>query len=164
MRAPAVLTRSGWKRSSVKIADVITIDGTLAKDGANHGNARSVTMTETGEKLGPDPAKARHLSAKLSIQEIYANPLCQCCRGFTLSLAFMTATASIVQTSGPSRGRTKSDEPARPSPPGSHPRGVPSQYAKDGNDVTVIMFLDGNTITGAVESGPGCLQAAKRFP
>jgi hypothetical protein len=52
MGAPAVLTRSGWKRSSVKIGDVITIDGTLAKDGGNHGNARGVTMTNTGEKLG----------------------------------------------------------------------------------------------------------------
>lgn len=52
MGAPAVLTRSGWKRSSVKIGDVITVDGTLAKDGGSHGNARSVTMTATGEKLG----------------------------------------------------------------------------------------------------------------
>jgi hypothetical protein len=52
MGAPAVLTRSGWKRSSVKIGDVITVDGTRAKDGGPHGNARSVTMTNTGEKLG----------------------------------------------------------------------------------------------------------------
>jgi hypothetical protein len=52
MGAPAVLTRSGWKRSSVKVGDLITVNGTLAKDGGNHGNARSVTMTNTGEKLG----------------------------------------------------------------------------------------------------------------
>lgn len=52
MGAPAVLTRSGWKRSSVKIGDIITVDGTLAKDGGPHGNARAVTMTNTGEKLG----------------------------------------------------------------------------------------------------------------
>ena len=52
MGAPAVLTRSGWKRSSLKIGDIITIDGTRAKDGGTHGNARSVTMTATGEKLG----------------------------------------------------------------------------------------------------------------
>src|SRR5450631_246869 len=43
MGAPAVLTRSGWKRSSIKIGDLITIDGTLARGGGNHGNARSVT-------------------------------------------------------------------------------------------------------------------------
>jgi hypothetical protein len=52
MGAPAVLTRSGWKRSSVKIGDMITINGTLAKDGGTHGNARTVIMTATGEKLG----------------------------------------------------------------------------------------------------------------
>lgn len=28
MGAPAVLTRSGWRKSSLKIGDVITIDGT----------------------------------------------------------------------------------------------------------------------------------------
>src|SRR5271166_439895 len=52
MGAPAVLTRSGWKRSSIKIGDVITVHGTKAKDGSSHGNARSVIMTATGEKLG----------------------------------------------------------------------------------------------------------------
>ena len=52
MGAPAVLTRSGWKRSSLKIGDVITIDGTRSKDGGNHGNARSVIVTATGERLG----------------------------------------------------------------------------------------------------------------
>src|SRR5215469_14334177 len=52
MGAPAVLTRSGWKRSSIKIGDVITVHGTKAKDGTPHGNARTVIMTATGEKLG----------------------------------------------------------------------------------------------------------------
>ena len=52
MGAPAVLTRSGWRRSSVKVGDLITVTGTLAKDASNHGNARSVTLTLTGEKLG----------------------------------------------------------------------------------------------------------------
>jgi hypothetical protein len=64
MGAPAVLTRSGWKRSSIKIGDVITVHGTKAKDGTPHGNARTVIMTATGEKLGagssegtPPPAR-----------------------------------------------------------------------------------------------------------
>jgi hypothetical protein len=52
MGAPAVLQRSGWKRSSLHIGDVITIHGTKAKDGSSHGNARSVILTATGEKLG----------------------------------------------------------------------------------------------------------------
>jgi hypothetical protein len=64
MGAPAVLTRSGWKRSSVKVGDVITIDGTLAKDGANHGNARSVTMTETGQKLGAGSSEGQEAPVK----------------------------------------------------------------------------------------------------
>src|SRR5579871_5619293 len=52
MGAPAVLTRSGWRRSSVKVGDVITITGSLAKDSEHHSNARTVVMTATGEKLG----------------------------------------------------------------------------------------------------------------
>ena len=52
MAAPAVLTRSGWKRSSMKTGDVVKVDGTRARDGSNHGNARSVILTATGEKLG----------------------------------------------------------------------------------------------------------------
>jgi hypothetical protein len=52
MGAPAVLTRSGWRRSSVKVGDIITVTGTLAKDATTHGNARSVTLTLTGQKLG----------------------------------------------------------------------------------------------------------------
>ncbi len=51
MGAPAVLTRSGWKRSTVKIGDVITVEGTRAKDGGTHGNARSVYSSE-GVKFG----------------------------------------------------------------------------------------------------------------
>lgn len=52
MGAPAVLTRSGWKRSSMKIGDVVIVEGTRAKDGGTHGNARSVTLATTGQKLG----------------------------------------------------------------------------------------------------------------
>ena len=52
MAAPAVLTRSGWKRSTMKIGDVVKVDGTRARDGSNHGNARTVTLAATGERLG----------------------------------------------------------------------------------------------------------------
>ena len=52
MGAPAVLQRSGWKRSSMKIGDVLTVEGWAAKDGAHHGNARVVTLAATGERLG----------------------------------------------------------------------------------------------------------------
>lgn len=52
MAAPAVLTRSGWKRSTMKIGDVVKVEGTRARDGSNHGNARSVTLAATGVRLG----------------------------------------------------------------------------------------------------------------
>jgi hypothetical protein len=51
MAAPSVLTRTGWKRSTLKIGDVVTVEGTRAKDGGNHGNARNVTDS-TGKRLG----------------------------------------------------------------------------------------------------------------
>ena len=52
MAAPAVLQRTGWKRSSMKIGDVLVVEGWAAKDGAHHGNARVVTLAATGERLG----------------------------------------------------------------------------------------------------------------
>jgi hypothetical protein len=52
MGAPAVIQRTGWTRNSMKIGDMVIVDGTRAKSGANHGNARSVTLASTGKKLG----------------------------------------------------------------------------------------------------------------
>ena len=52
MAAPAVLQRTGWKRSSMKIGDLLIVDGWAAKDGAHHGNARVVTLASTGQALG----------------------------------------------------------------------------------------------------------------
>jgi len=52
MGAPAVLQRSGWKRSSMKVGDVLTVEGWAAKDGTHHANARTVTLTATGQRLG----------------------------------------------------------------------------------------------------------------
>jgi hypothetical protein len=52
MGAPAVLQRSGWKKSSMSIGDVVIVEGTKAKDGGTHGNARNVTLASTGQKLG----------------------------------------------------------------------------------------------------------------
>lgn len=52
MGAPAVLQRTGWKRSSMKIGDLLIVEGWGARDGAHHGNARVVTLAATGERLG----------------------------------------------------------------------------------------------------------------
>ena len=63
MGAPAVLQRNGWKRSSLHIGDLITVEGTLAKDGSKHGNARNVVMTETGQKLGAGSSEGAEAGA-----------------------------------------------------------------------------------------------------
>ena len=52
MGAPSVIARQGWTKTTLKIGDVIVVEGTRAKDGGTHGNARSVFMASTGKKLG----------------------------------------------------------------------------------------------------------------
>ena len=52
MGAPAVIQRNGWTRNSMKIGDLVIVEGTRAKSGAPHANARSVTLAATGKKLG----------------------------------------------------------------------------------------------------------------
>src|SRR5262245_39313592 len=50
LNSPNALMRAGWKRDTLKLGDVITVEGSLAKDGTPTGNARSV-VTSTGERL-----------------------------------------------------------------------------------------------------------------
>ena len=52
MGAPAVIQRNGWTRNSMKIGDIVIVDGTKAKNGKPLANARSVIMKSTGKKLG----------------------------------------------------------------------------------------------------------------
>jgi len=52
MGAPAVIQRNGWTPNSMKIGDLVIVEGSQAKSGKPHGNARSVTMASTGKKLG----------------------------------------------------------------------------------------------------------------
>jgi uncharacterized protein DUF6152 len=52
MGPPNLLKNSGWTKNTMKIGDVIIVSGTLAKDGTNQGNARTVTMADTGKRLG----------------------------------------------------------------------------------------------------------------
>lgn len=59
MAAPSALKPSGWTRTTMKIGDVVTVDGTRAKDGGFHGNARSVTLASTGQKLGAASSEGR---------------------------------------------------------------------------------------------------------
>jgi len=44
MGSPNGLMRQGWTRNSMKIGDVVTVEGSAAKDGSNIGNARTVMI------------------------------------------------------------------------------------------------------------------------
>jgi hypothetical protein len=48
---PNTLLRLGWKRDSLEQGDVITVEGSLARDGSHLANAGSIVMVETGEKM-----------------------------------------------------------------------------------------------------------------
>lgn len=59
--SPNGLMRRGWTRNSLKEGDVVTVDGSLAKDGSKLANARKIKLadgrqvfagsaTETGDK------------------------------------------------------------------------------------------------------------------
>src|ERR1051326_4019949 len=52
MGPPHGLQARGWTRTTMKLGDEVQVDGTLAKNGSNRGNARSVMMVSTGKKLG----------------------------------------------------------------------------------------------------------------
>jgi hypothetical protein len=51
MNSPNSLMRLGWTRDSMKVDDVVTVQGSLAKDGSKLLNMRSVTMAGTGKRL-----------------------------------------------------------------------------------------------------------------
>jgi len=51
MGSPNGLMRAGWTRSSMKIDDVVTVEGFLARDKPNVANARVVTLASTGQRL-----------------------------------------------------------------------------------------------------------------
>ena len=44
LAAPAGLMRQGWTRNSLQVGDVVTVNGSLAKDGSNLANATTVTL------------------------------------------------------------------------------------------------------------------------
>jgi hypothetical protein len=51
MGSPNGLMRNGWTRNSMKIGDVVTVEGSMAKDGSPTGNARTVILVATGQRL-----------------------------------------------------------------------------------------------------------------
>ena len=50
MGSPNGLTRQGWTRNTLHVGMIVSMNGTLAKDGSNRANARDVLVD--GKKLG----------------------------------------------------------------------------------------------------------------
>ena len=51
MGSPNGLLRAGWTRNSMKPGDVVTVEGSRAKDGSNNANVKVVTLANTGQRL-----------------------------------------------------------------------------------------------------------------
>lgn len=51
MGSPNGLMRNGWTRNTLKVGDVVTVEGSLARDGSPYGNARAVVLTSSGKRL-----------------------------------------------------------------------------------------------------------------
>ena len=49
--SPNGLMRQGWTRNSMKVGDVVSVEGSRARDGSAIGNARAVTLASTGQRL-----------------------------------------------------------------------------------------------------------------
>jgi hypothetical protein len=55
MGSPNFLIRLGWTRDAMKVGDVVTIEGHLARDGSKLANAKTVLMA--GKKMFAGPAE-----------------------------------------------------------------------------------------------------------
>ena len=51
MGSPTSLMRRGWTRNSMKIGDVVSVEGSRAKDGSALMNARSIVLSDSGRRL-----------------------------------------------------------------------------------------------------------------
>ena len=47
---PSYLYRAGWTRNSLKLGDIITVQGFSAKDGSKHASSRGITLPD-GRKV-----------------------------------------------------------------------------------------------------------------
>ena len=63
MGPPHMLQKTGWKKNSLKIGEVVTIDGWLARDGSHSANARRVTRKSTGEVMGAASSAGQTLAS-----------------------------------------------------------------------------------------------------
>ena len=61
MGGPNALLRLGWKRDSLKVDDLVMIEGSLARDGSPLANAETIILVETGQRMlaGSSSAEGR---------------------------------------------------------------------------------------------------------
>ncbi|HVH25333.1 MAG TPA: DUF6152 family protein [Vicinamibacterales bacterium] len=52
MGPPHGLQRNGWRRETLKIGEVVTVKGSMAKNGTKRMNASTVTLASTGGRPG----------------------------------------------------------------------------------------------------------------
>ena len=50
LASPNALRRLGWTRETLRVGDVVTVQGSLAKDGSKMANAKAITLAD-GRKL-----------------------------------------------------------------------------------------------------------------
>ena len=48
---PNTLIRAGWTKNSMKVGDIVTVEGSRAKDGSPVANSQVVTLKSTGQRL-----------------------------------------------------------------------------------------------------------------
>jgi hypothetical protein len=46
LASPNTLQRGGWTRKSLRVGDVVTVNGYLAKDGSNLAHARDIRLAD----------------------------------------------------------------------------------------------------------------------
>jgi Family of unknown function (DUF6152) len=60
LASPNVLQRGGWTRSSLKVGDVVTVDGYLAKDGNKLAHARDIRLADGRRVLAGSAPEGAH--------------------------------------------------------------------------------------------------------
>jgi hypothetical protein len=51
LNSPNYLMRSGWTKSSLKVGDLVTVQGAMSRDGNKQINASTVKLSESGKLL-----------------------------------------------------------------------------------------------------------------
>jgi len=57
LASPNVLSRNGWTRRALEPGDEVTVEGSLARDGSNMANARTVTLPDGRRVFARDSAE-----------------------------------------------------------------------------------------------------------